>query len=80
MGSNWDRFDEVDDLPFFTLEERERIDRKYDEMQRRYDPVAAERRRNRTFVFGRRHDEYDAGKKIRDAEVAAGWTRSNPYD
>jgi len=79
MPSNWDRFDEADEMPYFTLEERARIEQVYNAMVDQYDPVEARRKKNREFVFGRRSGSYDDGKKIQEAEDAAGWPRSSPY-
>ena len=78
MG-NWDRWDEFEDVPFFTQEERKRVTKNFNMLQEKYDPVAAKMRKEGTFHFGRREDQYESGKKIRGAEAAAGWPRSSPY-
>ena len=77
MATNWDRFDLMDDLPYFTVEERKRIDKVYDELQAKHDPIATARRKTGFYKFGRKTDLYDINKKVRDAEDAAGWPRSD---
>lgn len=76
MPNNWDRFDDQDELPFFTLEERERIDRVYRELQRKYDPVMAEAHRTGRMAFTSREEDADYKKRLRDAEMAAGVSAS----
>lgn len=77
--SNWEKFDEADDVPFLTTEERKRLQRNFKRLQDRCDPIGAKLRDSGYIPFTRREDDYDMGKKIRDAEDAAGWPRSSPY-
>ena len=72
MSSNWDRFNEAIDLPYFTLEEQARVDKVFKKYQERYDPIGAKARRSKTWAFPKlKREQYlDLQKKIRDAENA----------
>lgn len=65
----------VEDVPTFTEEERARITRVHNELQEKYDPVAAYCRKTGTFPFVHPKHYTDYNEKLRYAERAAGYTR-----
>lgn len=79
MANNWDRFDTQDEFPFFTGEERKRISRVHDELQKKYDPVLYKEMRRRPVHFRKSREVYEANVKVRDAERAAGQNKGGGY-
>lgn len=65
----------ADEIPTFTAEEMERINRVHNELQEKYDPVAAHCRKTKTFPFVRPRDYADYNDKLHHVERAAGYKR-----
>jgi hypothetical protein len=70
MSGRANRTDTYPDFPYFTPEERDRIDKFLKEMERKHGPTSL------PFQITPRgsteHDRYEDWKKLADAEIAAG--------
>lgn len=70
MSGRANRTDVYPDFPYFTPEERERIDRFLKEMEKKHGPTSLPFQI--TPSGSTEYSRYDGWKKLRDAEITAG--------